>query len=411
MLTHPALPWALVCVVLALVLVVRQRGRGVLSLFAVIFVIQALGPVLEHLRGNEIYVGIVVDHIGTATRGFALAVGGLLLADLVVRQRLSVASVVDVRRPDRWAVPVGALLVVLTTYALLTMLRLGPGALGADKASRIEAAGGLHYAFLTLAMAAAATWPLIRPVRSMRPLYGAFLVSYVGYCVLTQERDFVFTLMALVFLGRLARPVSQLPRLLAAGLVAVFAVNRLSAGRSAVTDDEKNALFEGSLLFVDTRVLEYVPGSTPHAHGSTYLSAFTSAVTRGQVGGDVSPTQWLVDNYVPGSTAGYGFSVSGEALLNFGMIGVLPVFFVLGIAVNLVVNRLDRSSMHAHLGYFLTIFVPYMFRSDSRGLLSGVFLCLVLHGALALFAQPPESDQLGPDRRTGDGGRPRPAIR
>lgn len=393
MLLDPVLLWSVAALALALVLVGRQRGRGVLSLFVVLFLIQALGPVVEHLRGAEIYSGIVVGNIAVATRGFALAVGGLLLADLVVRQRLAVSSLVDVRRPDRWVLPVAALLVVLTVYAGLSMARMGPGILAADKGVRIAAAGGTHYAFLVVAMVAAATWPLVRPVRSLRPVYVTFLVAYAGYCIFTQERDFVFALLALAFLGRLSQPGSQLPRLVAAGLVAAVAVNALSTGRSSATEEEKSALFQGSLLFVDTRVLEYVPASTPNTDGSTYWAAFTSAVTRGRIGGDVSPTQWLVDSYAPMSTSGYGFSVTGEALLNFGMIGVLPVFLVIGVCVNLVVNRLDRSSLHAHLGYFLTMFVPYMFRSDSRGLISGVVLCLVLHGGLALVARPPRSDQ------------------
>lgn len=399
----------MVCVALVAVLLIRQRARGVLSLLAAIFAVQALGPVWTYLRGGAIYEGIVTEHIATATQGFALAIGGLLLADLVVRQRPSVGSLVDVRRPDRWAVPVGILLSVLTVYALVNVARMGPGVLSLEKLARIAAAGSLHYTFLTLAMLASATWPLIRPVKPLRPLFVAFLASYVCYCVFTQERDFVFALLALAFLSRLTQSGSQMSRMIAAGLVAVFAIGALSTGRSANTEEQQNALLQGSLLFVDTRVIEYVPSTTPYAQGSTYGSAVLNAVTRGRVGSEVSPTKWLVDTYSPLNTSGYGFSMSGEALMNFGMIGVLPVFLLAGIAVNLVVNRLDRSGLYAHLGYYMTMFVPYMFRSDSRGLMSGLFACLVLHAALAALAGRPRDE---PEQAIGlpvAGGARRPA--
>lgn len=409
---EPGWGWPAVCLLLTVAIVTRQRGRGVLGLLAIIFLVQAMGPVVTHLRGEEIYIGIVVDRIPAATQGFALAISGLLLADLVVRQRRVVAVLVDVRRPDRWALPVGALLVAMTTYALLTIVRLGPSALAADKASRIAAAGGGHYAFLILAMATASTWPLVRPSRPVRRLYVVFLASYVGYCSLTQERDFVFVLLALAFLGRLTQTKSQFSRLAVAGMVGLFAVSALSTGRSNASGEQAGALFQGSLLFVDTRVLEYVPATTPHLHGTTYLSALASGLTRGQVGGGVSPTRWLVDSYAPGSGAGYGFSLTGEALLNFGMLGVLPFFLLLGICVNVVVNRLDRGAAAAHLGYFLTMFVPYMFRSDSRGLVSGIVLCAVLHGGLALLARPPARPPEVLHRATAPGNRgavaPRP---
>jgi hypothetical protein len=384
--------WPVLCLLLTVALVARQRGRGVLGLLAVVFLVQALGPVVSYLRGDEIYQGIVVDHIDRATQGFALAIGGLLLADVVVRQRPALACLVDVRRPARWSLPVGALLVALSAYAALVVVRMGPGSLAAAKDSRIAAAGGGHYLFLTLALVASAAWPLIRPSRATRRLYAVFLVAYVSYCVCTAERDFVFVLLALTFLGQLAQPRLRLARLVAAGLVALFAISYLSAGRSSAPEAQSGALFQGSLLFVDTRVLDAVPASTPYAHGDTYLAALTSALTHGHVGGDVSPTRWLVESYAPSSTSGYGFSMSGEALLNFGILGVLPVFCVLGVAVNLIVNRIDASPTAAHLGYFLTMFVPYMFRSDSRGLLSGIVTCLVLHGGLALLARPPRPD-------------------
>ena len=391
-LLEPAWRWPLVCVALTVVLLVRQRGRGVLGLMAVIFLVQALGPVLSHLRGQEIYIGIVLDRVHMATQGFALAIGGLLLAELVVRQRPVVASLVDPVDPRRWVTPVCLLLVMLSGYAALGIVRIGPASLSQDKASRIAAAGGGHYVFLVIALVAAATWPLIRPSAPARRLYLLFLTLYVVYCVASQERDFVFVLVALAFLGRLTQTGTRISRLLATGLAAAFAVSALAAGRSAEPGEHTNALFQGSLLFVDTRVLEYVPTSTPYGHGQTYLAALVSALTRGRVGGEVSPTQWLVDSYAPAGTSGYGFSLSGEALLNFGLVGVLPVFFLIGVGVNVVVNRLDRSPLAAHLGYFLTIFVPYMFRSDSRGLMSGIVLCLVLHGGLAFLARPSRPD-------------------
>ncbi|MGG5257451.1 O-antigen polysaccharide polymerase Wzy [Phycicoccus avicenniae] len=83
------------------------------------------------------------------------------------------------------------------------------------------------------------------------------------------------------------------------------------------------------------------------------------------------------------SNQGYGFSIPAEGLLNFGVVGVLVLSLVAGIAVAWLYGRFDpTSSRTVGLLYPLAIgTLPFAWRSDTLGAVKGVFYPAV---ALAL---------------------------
>lgn len=210
------------------------------------------------------------------------------------------------------------------------------------------------------------------------------MAVYAVYCLLTSERDFLLVFVGIAIQSENHRVRAGVLKTLLIGAAAaavgaaLFTLRGGTAGSSLLT----TILGQGSLLFVDTRVLLFVPTYQAHALGTTYLDSAASALTLGTWQPGVGLSQWLISTYAPDSDSGYGFSMIGELVYNFGQWSILPVFFVLGWIINAAVSRAHRSAFAAYLSTFSIVFVPYMLRSDSRGLFSGLVYALVLFGLL-----------------------------
>jgi len=163
----------------------------------------------------------------------------------------------------------------------------------------------------------------------------------------------------------------------------LFVVRGGDAGPSLLA----GVLGQGSLLFVDTQVLNYVPQYEPYAWGSTYLDSGFSAVGLGAWASRGSLAEWLVDIYAPGSSGGYGFSMIAEVTMNFSQWGILPAFLLLGVVITRLTKTSGNSAFAAFMKVFLVVFVPYMLRSDSVGLFSGVVSAILFFVFLSVFTK------------------------
>jgi hypothetical protein len=237
--------------------------------------------------------------------------------------------------------------------------------------------------------------------RAGRTAYIANLIIYVAYCLITTERDFIFVLFSLALHRQLFHTVRILRAAALGGGLLLFAT-LLFAIRSGGTVGTTEILNQGSLLFVDTFIMELAPLGVPFLYGASYLGALGGLVP-GLGGMSQSLSGWLVDTYAPGSGSGYGFSLTGEAYLNFGMAGI-PIMFALFTALHrLLVNRVDRSQLWGYMSILYTTAWMYAFRGESLAFLKTVVVGLILYLAVqtAWSKSSKKEGSSAPGRRLG----------
>lgn len=350
---------------------VRAGTRNVLLLVTAFFVYFAYGPVLSLLLGQSVYVGTVLAHVEDACLAFDLALLSILIADAIVPQRLRFDDT-KIRSGERIYV---ALPIVYTALAAYGLFIIGTryGALsGHTKGLQIEAAGPFHYQYLLLEVYVVATFYLSRQTALQRQLWTLNVCVYIVYCLMTSERDFLFALAALVVHRDMLSNRRRSFRLSLVGVVAITGSAALFALRSVGEFSSSVVLQQGgSVLFVDTYIQRLVPSLLPYRWGETYVSALGRIVP---VLGDTQEplSQWFARTYAPTGTSAYGFSLTGEAYLNFGMLGIPVVFLVLTFAHRYLVNRADTGDWWPYASIYLTAAWMYAIRGDSVQLVGSI---------------------------------------
>lgn len=360
----------------------RSRGRSLLFYLAAFFALFAYGPVVNYVLGNTIYFGTQVRYIGEACVGFTLALAGLATADVLVGQRADCPHDPnpDPSRLYQFFPPV---LVALIVYGAVMTARLTQSGAAANKLVLIGLAGPGHRIFLLIEICAVSTYFLSTRTRLLRCLWSLNAVVYVAYCLVSAERDFIFVLFS-VFLHRQilvsGRGLSR--SVVVVGLGSIIAASLLFARRAGEALDLAGVLNQGSLLFVDTFVIGWVPRHVDYAYGETYVQAIATLPPSWIHRSDIpSLSEWLVSLYAPGSSGGYGFSLSAEAYLNFGLVGIYPVFLLLGLTQRAIVNRFGRSEWCTFFSVFMLAAVLYAIRGDSSQLIK-----LMIYGAVFFAA-------------------------
>ncbi|OLF06593.1 O-antigen polysaccharide polymerase Wzy [Actinophytocola xanthii] len=334
----------------------RGGTRNVLLGVGVVFAFMAYGPLVNLILGESTYGGIVIAHLPAASTGFLLALVGLAFADLLQPQRQVRVPATSPRTYE--LLPI--ILAGLAGYAAVRILTLGPAMLGADKLTRIELAGRWHYPYLLAETFAVALYFVARRTAFYRALYWLNAAAYVAYCLVTTERDFLFVGLAVLVHVQVFDPSMRSRRLVVLGVASVALAAFLAALRENLTFGLAQALNQGSIPFVDTFVRLVVPDFWPYRFGESYLEALNPR-------GELLQT-WLVNLYAAGSSGGYGFSLTAEAYLNFGTLGVPVVFVALGLLVRWTVNQAGRSEWTTYLSVLLLTAVLTTLRGESAQL-------------------------------------------
>jgi oligosaccharide repeat unit polymerase len=176
----------------------------------------------------------------------------------------------------------------------------------------------------------------------------------------------------------------RVPVLLAAGglILMVLAISFIGVLRQAGTygsfteqsferawtkSSGKDTVLLGSTGGVLAQVLRFVPATDPYRHGMTYLNAVVEAVPnitpklressrleakgRSNIDPDaiasLDPSDWItyrINRWAYDVGQGVGFTAIGEAYLNFGTVGVIAVFMLLGFWF----QRLESIDLLAH---------------------------------------------------------------
>ena len=377
-------PWYVVLLAgLSIPALLLAGGRhDLLPYLAAYFFLFGFGPVISHLLGGTIYFGTNPLLIDRAALGLLLAFAGVLAAGLLVRQRRDLQ---DPRQStaERQLPLVPVVLAALSLYATLVLLWGGTRFLSGGKIDHIAVAGPGHYDYLLLELCACALYYLAQETAAGRFTYRLNLAVYIAYCLATGERDFVFVLFTLVLHRELVRGERGLPRPVLWGAGLLLGATALFSLRGGGSASSEQILNQGSVLFVDTWVMTHVPSVEPYQHGVTYLHALINLVPGHP---QVPLQQWLVDRYAPGSSSGYGFSLTGEAYLNFGLAGIPVMFALLTVVQRLLVNRLDKAPVYAYGSLLFSVAWMYGFRGESLSLLKTCVYGLLFYGVIRLVS-------------------------
>ena len=265
---------------------------------------------------------------------------------------------------------------------------------GLDKVQRIQLVGIAHYILLTL-------WPLLLFVymtvapRATLPAkalikFSASVLLYFGYCFYMGERDFALIALPMVFWMYKDVPISVLK--LSVGVVAgVCAFTAMSLGRGDAFGGNGLSAFlnQGSNLMVTSNILLWLEEGQPVQWGASYLSGVVNMLTLGAIKLTTPLSIWFSRQYSSAANDGaYGFSIEGEALINFGIAGV-PFLFAL-IALFLAWcyrGYLTNRPLGVLLTYFNLFYFIYAIRGESLILFKAFIYCMIFFLGLVFLAQ------------------------
>ncbi|MEV2241600.1 O-antigen polysaccharide polymerase Wzy [Micromonospora sp. NPDC049891] len=371
------------------VLIVKSGRRDILPYLAAYFAFFGFGPIVNFALGNSIYSGAVRSEIGMAAVGGLLALSGMLVVGLWVRVRRTALDRSKISGEGRRYHLLPFMFLGLAGYTTIAILQYGLLGFSGDKIQRIQQSGPWHYQLLLVQMLCCSFYFAAVATRFGKVSYWANFSCYVAYCLLTNERDFIFVVFSILLHVQLFRPRPMSARMIAAGAAAIVGAVFLASYRDRPLSSEggaiSQALNEGSTIFPDTFIMAAVPGTIPFAHGETYLRSAIMLLPG--VPSD-SLSAWLVEQYSADSASGYGFSLVAEAYLNFGMVGIPIVFALLALLQRYLVRRVDRGHFFAYASIVLTITWMYNFRGESLAVLKTAMYALLLYGVVHLFSTP-----------------------
>lgn len=364
----------------ALCIFLFRRGlqASMLAYLAAFFAFFAFGPVINVLLGNDIFPGSVSQMIPKAALGFAVALATWAVVDLISPEKLDQQSAAArSRNPPRRYATLTASYWTLTLYGFgVAGFVIASGSLG--KLGAINAAGPFHYQYLLAQICIGSMGLLAWRDRWTRRAFIINSSAYLTYCVATSERDFMFVAFALLLhasaLGYVQR--SRWLPIAAAGLT--VAGTLLFTLRQAEEFGWSSLLNQGSLLFVDTYTLHVLPHLPPEER-NTYANLLT-----GPPGDHRSVSEWFVHVYAPGSPSGYGFSLTAEARMNAGLLGIAALFLAIGLIHRRLLRRAAEADWALALSPLFTTTLMYAFRGDLRTFLLslaygvGLFLAIRL---------------------------------
>ncbi|MEV4703912.1 O-antigen polysaccharide polymerase Wzy [Actinoplanes sp. NPDC049316] len=357
----------------------RSGGKGITTFVAGYFLFFAFGPVINYLTGNEIYFGIRISSIPAAAAGMGVALIGMCAAIFVVPQRQRFCRLKLVA-DDRIYPTATFLHVTLSAYAIFTIAKIGGSVANLNKTEKILAAGPYHYDYLLCAMLASAFFFTAVRTRYGRGLFYLHLATYISYCLLMDERDFIFVIVSLLLHSRLFREKVTIWAPLLTGSALFALATYLFAARSGEKADTAQALNQGSLLFVDSYIIERYPDFFPYRLGDTYIDAVAGLAPSWIVAPKPTLADELLQSYASGSSSGYGFSLTAEAYMNFGYLGILAIFFALAACQQKLINRSDHSLFWAYFSVIFAVAWMYAMRGESSQLLKVLLDGVLLYG-------------------------------
>lgn len=365
-------------VAIATKILIRQRLSGA-DIYLVLYMYFFSGPIIVRSLGYEPYSGIRFEHVELAIYVFYISILAFILG---------LALPMNVRRPMEFYPSIGArkvflvmlpiLSAVMSIVGMIYALKVGSLNSGLDKVQKLAAVGIVHYVIVTLIPCITIAYMALTHRKNRSPVvFYVSLLLYAMYSISMGERDFILLLIPIYFWAiRRVYAGIMYPAVFSLALAFVFVM--MSSVRAGIFSQGLLSSFlnQGSNLMIITNVIHYLQDGGGHIFGGSYLSALISAVSAGVINLWEPRSVWFSEYFSSGLSA-YGFSLEAEAYLNFGMIGVFGVFFLLA-RYYCYIESLAKSGSHLGLlmYYHFLFFVIYAIRGEFLVVVKSLVYCL-----------------------------------
>lgn len=374
--------------------VFRYNGKiSPLAIYLFIYFYFCFGPYIAHMMGLSIYSGIKTAYLYEASLAFFLAIATMSVFPsnwvglLTPNHTLVVKQPILLRQIAMFFMTVPVVLLFLLAFSRI-------GFAPYDKVQKIQAVGIGHYVVLTL-------WPLflfcymtVMPKSEMdRKTFWQFtgaVLFYFTYCFYMGERDFALIVVPLYFWFYKEKSIA-LWKILLGGTLGGFAFTMMSAGRSTEFEGGGLGSFlnQGSNLMVTSNIVSWLDQGELVMWGESYFSGFINMLTLGAIRLTTPLSIWFSRRYSSAANDGaYGFSIEGEALLNFGYVGV-PILFVFISAFLAWTYQgfLKDRPVGVLLTYFNLFYFVYAIRGESLILFKAFIYCVIIFFVLLFVSQ------------------------
>ncbi|GAC15804.1 O-antigen polymerase [Aliiglaciecola lipolytica] len=371
----------------------HQGKLSPLAIYLFCYFYFCFGPYIAHMLGLPIYSGIKQDYLYQSSFAFFLAIATLSLFPANLIGRLTINYALVIKEPVLLRqIAMFFMLVPVVLVFILAFSRIGFS--GLDKVQRIQSVGIGHYVILTL-------WPLflfcymtVMPKSVMsRKVFWQFtsvVLLYFSYCFYMGERDFALIVVPLYFWFYKDTGIA-LWKLLLGGTAGGLGFTLMSAGRSSEFSGGGLGSFlnQGSNLMVTSNIAAWLDQGELVWWGESYFSGFVNMLTLGAIRLTTPLSIWFSRRYSTAANDGaYGFSIEGEALLNFGYVGIPFLFGFIALFLAWTYRGyLQNKPFGILLTYFNLFYFIYAIRGESLILFKAFIYCVIIFFLLLFISQ------------------------
>lgn len=369
---------SILLVAIAIKIIIKQRLLGA-DIYLVLYMYFFSGPIIVRSLGYDPYSGIRFEHVDVAIYIFLISIFAFILG---------LSLPMNVRRPIEFYPSLGAskiflvilpiLSIIMSALGIVYALRVGALNSDLDKVQKLAVVGIVHYVIVTLIPCVTIAYMALTHKKNRSPtIFYVSLMLYMVYSISMDERDFILLLIPIYFwIVRRVYAGIMYPAIFSLCLAFAFVI--MSSARSGIFSQGLLSSFlnQGSNLMIITNVIHYFQDGGEYMLGGSYLSALISAVSAGAINLWEPRSVWFSEYFSSGLGA-YGFSIEAEAYLNFGVVGVFGVFFLLA-RYYCYIEALAKSGSHLGLlmYYHFLFFVMYAIRGEFLVIIKSLVYCL-----------------------------------
>ncbi|HAK74627.1 MAG TPA: hypothetical protein DCP36_15705 [Sporomusaceae bacterium] len=383
--------YTIICIVGSLSCYITYRDYlhpGILLTW--IYYYYTAGSTILYILGFSIHPGIRTYYIADATMVSSFAIISFILPSLIIRRAKESRNTIFIPeyiKPQAYRIfgllSLAITLIILICFSFVANTYFNSGL---AKNQIIALMPGwfltIHYIYMVFWMS---FFAIILSVCGIKFLKRHLLLSlnffiFIGYCLVTRERDFVLFFIPILLIMNRKKKMSIF-KIFIFMLIVLFFITGLYTLKSDEISYNLTELLlnQGSTLLILTNIMSWIDDGMELEYGATYLNSIINLIPSFIYREGVPLIHWFKENYNSTSTVGYGFSLEAEGYLNFGILGVILTFLLIGILFQTCYLKFQKNTLTWNYIYlFLTPYYIYAIRGDSlmlfKGLVYGVFL-------------------------------------
>ncbi|RZF21649.1 oligosaccharide repeat unit polymerase [Halobacteriovorax vibrionivorans] len=367
------------CLIILVIKFFINGWKDHLTYFILFYFFFSMGPILNLILGNGIYFGTPKDYIHIASTNFLCAIATMSILSVLIRPRNT--EIEEVRENFPLLNWIFIAFIFLAFFNITKIVTIG---LNIDKVTKISLIGNsIHYIYLLLQLFLTSFYYLCRKNKTRRFYYLNFF-TYIAYCLVTGERDFIFPLFSIVGHLLIHHRTSFKKKLILTSSLSLLGIGGtliflLRDATQKTTNYIESFLNQGSLLFVNAFTAKMVDIKYNFFYGETYLHSFLSLLPSFIYKSSYNNLAWLKDNYAPGGDSGYGFGLDAEGYMNFGYIGVIITFAIIVLIQRYCNYNINRGKFFKYYSVFFHGFTMYCFRNDSLAFFKGNLYAIIVY--------------------------------